>query len=228
MHAIAKLHSLVATKQPLYLITTSHGPTPTYFGAVPPAHASSSPPPPGIDPVTTVFAFKDRALAVDVAQGLEMYKQATGAYPPMDCEELDLTCYDGGGAELLRELDIRETSVPEVLRLVSGSGLAISVMYRDTPNESCRSVDVRPSRGVDRSWLEKTVFQTFAEAPSSAPAQLLQKPDRSKYLASGSGSGGGGDGGMQRDPVTAPNKRADDLMGRLFVFVWMMLVSMIS
>jgi hypothetical protein len=218
MPVLAKgLGHLVATTRPLYLITTRHVP-PTYFGAVPPRHLSEADTADQAA-VSTVFAFRDRGLATDIALGLEHHRATRGAYPPLDTEELDLVAPGDGGA--LRELEVREASVPEVLRMVSGSGLALSIMYRDSRENSfnetdsgadngnctCRSVDVRPTRGVDRSWLE-TVFGMCALLPKP----LLPKPERRR----------------RRDSVTDPAKgRAYDFFARMLLAIWMMVVGLV-
>lgn len=225
------LHSLVTVRQPLYLISTRHVP-PTYFGAVPPRRLTEDEDCSLTEdgpPVSTVFAFNDRDLATDIALGLEHHHATCGVYPDLDSEDLDLMAPISGG--VLRELDIKEASVPEVLEMVNGSGLSLSIMYRDsicgTPatddsgydgggdddggyddggdDESfatCRSVDVRSPRGIDRSWLE-SVYGMCA---------LLPKPQIP----------------AERDAVTNPVKnRADDFFLRMLVAMWVMLASVV-
>jgi hypothetical protein len=208
------INSVVAIKQPLYLITTRHVP-PTYFGAVPPRHLTEQTEAEGVaDPgtlVSTVFAFKDRSLAHDIALGLEHHRATRGVYPNLDVEELDL---EAPGGAVLRELDIREASVPEVLRLVGASGLAVSVMYRDGGDgSSCRSVDVRPTRGVDRSWLE-TMFETCALLPKPKRQQRDTARDTARDAA--------------RDPVTNPARsRTDDFFAKMLLAIWMLLAAVV-
>lgn len=196
------LHALVSSKQPLYLIATSTSSTPTtYFGAAPSLNDTRS----------TVFAFRDRAAAVDVARGLEQHKRVTGTYPaPDDVDgQLDVTApTDWTGltdVTGLTDLVITRSSVAEALRLVKGSGLAVSIMLRSNDTHGTykyKSVDVRSSRCVDRAWLERMLYDTKPAMPA-----LLPKPVQR----------------FARDATTAP-VMYDGVAWNIFEFMFMFML----
>lgn len=195
MHKIHQLQSLAHSKQPLYLIATRHVP-PTYFGAVPPAPESQT-------AASSLFAFRDRDLAADIATGLEAYKLVRGEYPALDSEELELVRPPCANEQLPGELEITETSVSDMMRLVRGSGLTVSIMYRDEDDTSdvdvdfYQTLDVRATQGVQRDWLEKSL--------NSSAVVLLPKPVLPKRY-----------------------RRGDDIVAKLLLAVWMLMLSIIS
>lgn len=180
MSAAGYLTRLVQARRPVYLVATRHTPA-TYFGAV----AADK-------PRSSVFVFEDPALARDVALGLEHARDETGAFPPLDLDALDLDACHG---QTLQHLDICELTVSGVLRMVRGSGLAVSFLYADsTDTTAIKSVNVMlDSRvnGANPQFLERVwamdVSAPHAKAAAKAAAakaaaagvpQLLPKPRR--------------------------------------------------
>ncbi len=185
MSAAGYLTRLVQARRPVYLVATRHTPA-TYFGAV----AADK-------PRSSVFVFEDPALARDVALGLEHARDETGAFPPLDLDALDLDACHG---RALQHLDIRELTVSGVLRMVRGSGLAVSFLYADsTDTTAIKSVNVMlDSRvnGANPQFLERVwamdvsaphakaaaAKAAAAKAAAAGVPQLLPKPRR-KFTA---------------------------------------------
>jgi hypothetical protein len=91
----------------------------TYFGRVNqgPGHEPSS-----------VFVFRNKALAQDVARGLEAYKSQTGDYPDCGVTTLKLDASEGRDLE---ELCVKKMSLAQAVELIKGSGVVLSVCFDD-------------------------------------------------------------------------------------------------
>ena len=125
--------------QPTYLIRTKHHHPPTYFGTNFQRVGRSS-----------VFAFGSHAFATRVAQGLEAYRRATGDFPVVSTETLEL-----GGNHDLQELDMlqidRFDSV-QLAALIQGSGVVLCYLRMDHEDEEIHA-NILYDKGIQRSWI---------------------------------------------------------------------------
>lgn len=164
MEAIRQLHTLTASKKAVYVISRRQAAPGAYFGSLN-QHPDSEP--------SSVFVFRSRGLAEEVARGLEAYRDAVGEYPDVTLTQMDLDVSAPRRRDLV-DLAVQELGLRDALNLVRGSGLALSFLY-ETDAATIRAVDVRPAPRPDRRWLEKLLHQQPADAaPQPQPSSRTE------------------------------------------------------